>query len=411
MINRKIFLCFIILFVFVVSFIYADHNNVNFVSVLNGSNTKVDQNLSSSVFVGQAIVFETKGTKDLIATSGFASTILKVNSNNITFINQTEDKVFKDIKIPVKVKIETAVGKITKVRYKISQGGEENWEDEIDYYEGSEMAGSSTFEFSKDILFTKGKSENYIKVYAQYTNGTEEYASSWSPAYTIKLNVADEIEFKSPDRLTKFSSLNPTIQTTKFSLNLTTVNVSLLEGNSDILGTKLYEIKLDTTTNEYYKMYDESLGSISYLNSEVIKKYNEQEGTNIPETLKENQEYTLKIESNKGMDTVVFKAIGGGIADILPYPSPFNPNKEKVKIRYLIAKDSRVTIKLYDKAGKIVYNLIQNEYRNAGTNEEEWNGRSYAGEKLATGAYIVEIIAKSSSGEDRRYTALAIVGK
>ena len=411
MINRRNFLYFIILFVFVVSPIYAEPNSANFVSVLNGSNTKVEQNLSSSIFIGQPIVFETKGTKDLIATSGFASTILKVNSPNITFSNQTEDKVFEDIKIPVKVKIETAVGKITKVRYKISQGGEENWEDEIDYYEGSEIASSSTFEFSKDILFTKGKSENYIKVYAQYTNGIEEYASSWSPAYTIKINNSDEIEFISPDRLTKFSSLDPKIQTNEFSLILSTVTVSFFEGSSDISGIKLYEIELDTETNKTYNMYDESLGKISYLNSKVIKKYNEQEGTNIPETLKENQEYTLKIESNKGTDTVIFKAIGGGVADILPYPSPFNPNKEKVKIRYLIAEDSMVTIKLYDKAGKIVCKLIQSEYRNAGTNEEEWDGRNYIREKLATGAYIVEIVAKSSSGEDRRYTALAIVGK
>lgn len=410
MINRKIFLCFIILFVFVVSFIYAEHNSVSLVSVLNGSSTKVDQNLSSSFFVGQAIVFETKGTKDLIATSGFASTILKVNSHNITFINQTEDKVFENIKIPVKIEIKTAIGKITKVRYKISQGGEENWEDEIDCYEGSEMTGSSTFEFSKDILFTKGKSENYIKVYAQYTDGTE-YGSSWSPAYTIKINNSDEIEFISPDRLTKLSSLNPKIQTNEFSLTLSTVTVSFFEGNFDISGTKLYEIYLDTETNKTYKMYNESLGKISYFNSEVIKKYNEKEGTTIPETLKDNQEYTLKIESNKGTDTVTFKAIGGGVADILPYPSPFNPNKEKVKIRYLIAEDSRVTIKLYDKAGKIVCKLIQSEHRNAGTNEEEWDGKNYAGEKLATGAYIVEIVAKSSSGEDRRYTALAIVGK
>jgi flagellar hook assembly protein FlgD len=72
-----------------------------------------------------------------------------------------------------------------------------------------------------------------------------------------------------------------------------------------------------------------------------------------------------------------------------------------------LAKDSRVTIKLYDKAGKIVCKLIQSEPRSAGTNEEEWDGRNYAGETLATGAYIVEIIANG----DRRYTALAIVGK
>ena len=81
MINRRNFLYFIILFVFVVSPIYAEPNSANFVSVLNGSNTKVEQNLSSSIFIGQPIVFETKGTKDLIATSGFASTILKVNSS------------------------------------------------------------------------------------------------------------------------------------------------------------------------------------------------------------------------------------------------------------------------------------------------------------------------------------------
>jgi len=73
----------------------------------------------------------------------------------------------------------------------------------------------------------------------------------------------------------------------------------------------------------------------------------------------------------------------------------------------LLAKDSRVTIRLYDKAGKVVCKLIQSEPRSAGTNEEEWDGRNYAGETLATGAYIVEIIANG----DRRYTALAIVGK
>ena len=72
-----------------------------------------------------------------------------------------------------------------------------------------------------------------------------------------------------------------------------------------------------------------------------------------------------------------------------------------------MAKDSNVTIKIYDKAGKIVSKIIQSEFRPAGTNEEEWDGRNYAGSTLATGAYIVEIIANG----DRRYTALAIVGK
>ena len=49
--------------------------------------------------------------------------------------------------------------------------------------------------------------------------------------------------------------------------------------------------------------------------------------------------------------------------------------------------------------------------RLAGTNEEEWDGKNYAGEILATGPYICEIITKGADGEARRYTALAIVGK
>ncbi|MDD2524649.1 MAG: FlgD immunoglobulin-like domain containing protein [Endomicrobiaceae bacterium] len=98
---------------------------------------------------------------------------------------------------------------------------------------------------------------------------------------------------------------------------------------------------------------------------------------------------------------------------MLTYPSPFNPKREKIKIRYLLANESRVTIKLYNKAGKIVKNLVQSsyDYGKAGTNEIEWDGRNYAGETLATGVYICEIIANSSDGEHRRYTALAIVGR
>jgi flagellar hook assembly protein FlgD len=78
-----------------------------------------------------------------------------------------------------------------------------------------------------------------------------------------------------------------------------------------------------------------------------------------------------------------------------------------------LANESSVTIKLYNKAGKIVRKLIQSsyEYGKAGTNEIEWDGKNYAGETLATGVYICEIIANSSYGEQRRYTALAIVGR
>ena len=395
------------LFTFFTSFAYAADNN--FVTVLNGSNTASETDSKSYTFVGQPVVFDTKDSIDYISQSAFASVISRVQSSSITFTNNTEDTVFTDIEVPVKVNIVTSYGTINKVRYRISQGSSGVWEDEIEY---SGTVGSSEVDFSQNVSFVKGYPENYIQVYAQYKVSDTDYGGSWSPAYSIKISttLSELISFTSPDPLTKVSSLDPVVKTTNFSLNLTTATVSLYEGEL-AWGTPLYEIELTTTTNATYKMYDEAEGKISYLNSDVIKIYNEKEGKSLPVKLTQNKNYTFKISSVNGDDTVTFKALGDGVADILTYPSPFNPKKEKIKIRYLLAKDSRVTIKLYDKAGKIVKKLIQSESKSAGTNEEEWDGRNYAGETLATGAYICEIIANSSDGEHRRYTALAIVGR
>jgi len=155
-------------------------------------------------------------------------------------------------------------------------------------------------------------------------------------------------------------------------------------------------------------LYKTEKGKISYVHSDIASQLE-----SVPKTLDNNTTYTLVIKSQNNdsstinRDYVIFKTLSGGVADILTYPSPFNPKRQKVKIRYLLAKTSNVTIRLYDKAGKVVCKLVDGEQRSAGTNEEEWDGRNYAGETLATGAYIVEIIA----GSDRRYTALAIVGK
>jgi hypothetical protein len=216
-----------------------------------------------------------------------------------------------------------------------------------------------------------------------------------------------DVKITLPDPLTKLATIDPQIQTTTFDIKYTTATVSLYKGNS-AGGTPLYSVNISSTTDEY-GIYNSTTSRIDFFNSTVLKG-----------NLNNNTDYTLKIELwDTETESVIevenspltFKALSGGVADIIPYPSPFNPNKEKVKIRYLLAKDSKVTIKLYDKAGKIVCKLLDNVNRNAGTNEEEWDGRNYAGDTLATGAYIVEIIAKASNGEHRRYTALAIVGK
>ncbi|MEW6557849.1 MAG: FlgD immunoglobulin-like domain containing protein [Elusimicrobiota bacterium] len=104
------------------------------------------------------------------------------------------------------------------------------------------------------------------------------------------------------------------------------------------------------------------------------------------------------------------------IVDLVPYPCPFDPSKESIKIRYVLDNIAeKVSINIYDMSGRLVKTIVHNQQKAAGMHEEDtWDGTNYAGEKLANGIYFCEIIAKEfkiDGGQERRYTALAIFGK
>ena len=398
MINKKIIISAVFLSVCCLfGFSIAENN---FVTIASGGTT----NLNTAT-LGQAIVFAQK-TDRYVAKSGYASVLMSSKSDSISFTDETEKKVFESNVVPIKIKIETTRGKIDQIAYKVGNGSNPDF-DKIPSIEYTDFSPATTVTFEKNIDFVEGKSTNQFRLWAQYKDG--DYTDSSYIIVTINTQgTVSEVTLESPDPLTKLASLDPIIKTSKFSIDLSSVTVRLYEGNSTS-GKMLYEVSASTSSDKY-KIFDEENSCISYLNSDVMKAYSSSQKS----TLKAGKEYTVEFEFHNEIYSsfsMTFKALSGGVADILTYPSPFNPKKEKVKIRYLLAKDSKVTIKLYDKAGKIVCKLIQSEQRSAGTNEDVWDGRSYAGETLATGAYIVEIIANSSSGEDRRYTALAIVGK
>lgn len=419
MINKKLlFLCFLMLFVFSAVFVYAADGK-NFVTILSGATNTTSASAKSYSFIGQPVVFNTADDLNYVSKSAFASVLRSYKSSDIKFTDKTEQKTYTDIKVPLKVDIESlsSSSKIVKVKYQIWQGGDPDWDsvsedDTYTVYDGTSGEGVPTYNFDETVAFSEGKTENYFRVYAEL----KDKSKAWFVGNKINISssLADTIKFTSPDPLTNIASIDPLVETTDYSINLTTVTVTMYKGNNAVAGSEVYTIELSSTTNETYKMYDNTKGKISFTYSEFAKLYNANlpsGASEIPTTLTQNATYTLELVSVNGTDTVTFKALSGGVADILTYPSPFNPNKEKIKIRYLLGKDSRVTIRLYDKAGKIVCKLVDNVNNKAGTNEVEWDGKNYAGDTLATGAYIVEIIAKASDGEHRRYTALAIVGK
>lgn len=415
MINKKSLLV-IVVFLLCLSVFSFSEAPYNFVSITSGGGATDKTNVLA---LGQtSLVINENDNGTLVSKAGYASILSSSKLSDIVFHNETEDKVFEKQNVEVKVIIKPSSNlvdgnySLDRVVYKVGNGEDPDFDkiDPVEFQISSIKKEGNDYIFAEEITFTQGPT-NKFRIWAQFKNTSGEIANSWSDSITIKTggDWSDDVKLESPDPLTGIATIDPEIKTSKFSIELSSVTVSLYEGVGTS-GTKLYEVSASSTEDEY-SIFDSTNSCISYLNSSVIRQYN----PSLKATLKNNKQYTLCIEfsNSEKYKTIIqtFKALDGGVADILPYPSPFNPKKEKVKIRYLLAKDSRVTIKLYDKAGKIVCKLIQSEPRNAGTNEELWDGRNYAGETLATGAYIIEIIAKSSSGEDRRYTALAIVGK
>jgi hypothetical protein len=67
------------------------------------------------------------------------------------------------------------------------------------------------------------------------------------------------------------------------------------------------------------------------------------------------------------------------------YPNPFNPSTE---IKFTIPQNTFVTLKVYNAIGQVVAELVNNEYKNAGSYSV-----SFDGSKLASGIYFYSIEA------------------
>jgi hypothetical protein len=77
------------------------------------------------------------------------------------------------------------------------------------------------------------------------------------------------------------------------------------------------------------------------------------------------------------------------------YPNPFNPT---TNIKYALPVDSRVTMDLYNVLGQRVRTLV-NDNMQAGYHAAEWDGTDNAGQRLASGMYLLQMSAKGTNGK------------
>ena len=88
------------------------------------------------------------------------------------------------------------------------------------------------------------------------------------------------------------------------------------------------------------------------------------------------------------------------LTDITNYPNPFNPNREKTKLRYRLSTDaSEVKIRIYDVTGALVTELDGTTAGEASSiwgkyNDVEWDGRNGRGDIVMNGIYPFEVTAR-----------------
>lgn len=86
-------------------------------------------------------------------------------------------------------------------------------------------------------------------------------------------------------------------------------------------------------------------------------------------------------------------------AETYAFPTPFSPARDElVRLRYSLSTDVRVTIAIYDFAGRSVKLLVEDEARSgagetgrAGLCGENWDGRDERGDLVANGVYFYRI--------------------
>ena len=94
-------------------------------------------------------------------------------------------------------------------------------------------------------------------------------------------------------------------------------------------------------------------------------------------------EWSFVLEDGKGP---VFRGV------LRNYPNPFT---SKTTVAFTLARESTLTIEIYDITGRLVRVLAQDEVREAGANEFPWDGKTSAGDVLARGVYFSQIMVTS----------------
>ncbi len=253
----------------------------------------------------------------------------------------------------------------------------------------------AVFSVATDV-FEEGD-ENYIQWSCK-----DAWGGLWkSGTYKVRIkpNTAPKVDVLQPMN-NGYATLNPLIEASltdeESGIDISSIIIRI----DNMAGTNIMTVN----SGENPGIFDSSTGKVSYTNENNF--------------LTNGNRYKLSISvrdtgynnSKETVESIIFTAKSGMIADLVNYPNPFDPGQRQTTISYVLEKDATVTINIYDVSRKLVKTVVKREARKKGLNEDKWGGVDYANLSLANGIYFCEIIADDGD-EHRLYNAIAIFGK
>ncbi|KAA3601585.1 MAG: T9SS C-terminal target domain-containing protein [Calditrichaeota bacterium] len=152
------------------------------------------------------------------------------------------------------------------------------------------------------------------------------------------------------------------------------VQIASFKGNSELLG------ELNSTTSNTYTFTDKS----EFRNNEFYTYFisdNETNGTEIKhENLAQTILFTFKEEIVKSKIDYILEQ---------NFPNPFNPS---TKINFQIAKEGKVTLRIFNLNGELINELV-NDNLNEGSHSVNWNGTNSEGKSVSSGTYFYKLEA------------------
>lgn len=333
-------------------------------------------------------------------------TLFVIPDPNIVFIDQSpvSDSFQPTVNVTSRVTVQNSGGnKIWLVEYRVSKSGP-----------ADSNFGPWRLDASTDTVIDATRTSFKISIpnaagdsFAEGTNNYIQWlvindagAQSQSGAFRVSVstNDAPSIVITQPDVKSDFTSLSPMLAAT-ISDQFGGVDPAAIQIKiDDAVGANIITVNSSANTS----IYDPVKNTLSY-------KYS-------GPALTVNASYNLTISATDKLGKASsasrqFVPKTGQIADLIPYPSPFDPKKQPVILRYVLDKRSDVWIYIFDMGGRIVKTVAEAQGRGPGLCEDQWSGTNFGGEELANGVYFCEIKIKNDDGEFKRYASLAIYGK